>query len=87
MGAVDRVSEIEHLRLITISVIVGDTWMHQGPPIKIGRAKDDEIMGLWDCGIVAHNHWAIAAVVRSSPNQMAFPYKMVFFPLCILTLD
>ena len=47
----------------------------------------------WDWGIMAHDHHAIAAIDRSSPNRMApdfhaaFPYKMVFFPLCILTLD
>ena len=47
MGAVDRVSEIERLRLIAISAIVGDTWTHQRLPIKIGRAI---IVGSWDRG-------------------------------------
>ena len=30
MGPVDHVSEIEPLRLIAISAIVGDTWTHKG---------------------------------------------------------
>ena len=44
MGAIDRVSEIERLRLIEISTIVVDTWTHQRLPIKIER---EIIVGLW----------------------------------------
>ena len=47
IGAVDRVSEIERLRLIAISTIVGDTWTHQQLPIKIAWASN---IGSWNHG-------------------------------------
>ena len=48
---------------------------------------------MWDHAIVAHDHHMITTIDRSSQNRTAhdfratFPYKMVFFPLSILTLD
>ena len=60
--------------------------------IRVFRSRSDMRFSQ-DHGIVAHDHRAIVAVNRSSPNQTVqdfhgnFFNKTVFFPLCILTLD
>ena len=60
MGAVDHVNE--HWTIEILFRVVrswGHMWTHQGIPIFIGRAKDDEIVGSWP---------TIAAVGQFSPT-------------------
>ena len=85
---VDRVSDIGRLRFNRAFGDRGATRRHT----KVFRSRSDGRF-LRDHGIVAHDHRAIMAVDRSSPNWTVrdfcvdFFYKTVFFLFCKSTLD